>query len=290
MVAGLVEQLQTDALDHTVPVSTLLRKVKVCAAKLGLDDALSWVEQELNGYTCLSEDLPEYRQGYGTTMCQDVYARWFPFAMENSDWNDKIAAIEFREPVSNYEDMLKTDGRTFDLPLDNQLVGILNQSFGTSIVAMRNKVSRGHIHGIVERVRTLVLDWSLELARREITGEGMSFSTNEKARASDAHISIGTFTGSFNTGSASGDGSAISQSTVSGQNFQCIAELVESVSANVSDTEARAAILLAANEISGAQDKRKMLAGYERLISAAANHMTVVAPFLPAIAAAIAGS
>ena len=35
-MASLIEQIQRDALDRTVPVSTLLRRVKLAAAKLGL--------------------------------------------------------------------------------------------------------------------------------------------------------------------------------------------------------------------------------------------------------------
>lgn len=159
-MAGLVDQLQSDALDHTVPVSTLLRKVKVCAAKLGLDDALSWVEEELSGYTGPASELPDYRQSIGTTMAQDQYARWVPFGIAESNFADSVAEVHFREPVSSYEAMLATESSTFDLPIDNELVRLLNQTFNVNMVAMRNKVSRGHLVRIVEEVRTLVLDWA----------------------------------------------------------------------------------------------------------------------------------
>jgi len=114
-MTGLVEQLQTDAFDHTVPVSTLLRKVKLCAVKLALQDALAWVDSELNGYTCSGDEMPAYRIGYGITMAQDRFARWVPFTLDNTDLADKIATVYLREPVHNYEDMLRTDGTTFDL-------------------------------------------------------------------------------------------------------------------------------------------------------------------------------
>lgn len=288
-MTGLVEQLQSDALDHTVPVSTLLRKVKVCAAKLGLDDALAWVTQELNGYTCPSNEMPDYRQGFGSTMCQDQYGRWVPFVLDRADWADTIASIDFREPVSNYEDMLRTDGTTFDLPLDNELLVLVNNLTPSPIIGLRNKIARGHIHRIVERVRTMVLDWALELARRGITGDGMSFSASERARANEAHISIGTFTGSFNTGDATGDGASISQITTFAPDNSVFQELTAAIRNEIRDEIERDALLEAASQMSKAKDKSNYLARYERFLAVAANHMTVVAPFLPALASMAAG-
>jgi hypothetical protein len=54
----IVEQIQRDALDTTIPVSTLLRRVKLAAAKLGIPSVESWVDAELNGYTA---SVPDYR-------------------------------------------------------------------------------------------------------------------------------------------------------------------------------------------------------------------------------------
>jgi AbiTii-like protein len=42
-VATIVEQIQHDALDPKIPVSSLLRRVKFAAAKLGLGSVESWV-------------------------------------------------------------------------------------------------------------------------------------------------------------------------------------------------------------------------------------------------------
>jgi hypothetical protein len=49
-MTSLIEQIQRAALDPNIPVSTLLRQVKLAAAKLQLGETEDWVEKELNGY------------------------------------------------------------------------------------------------------------------------------------------------------------------------------------------------------------------------------------------------
>jgi AbiTii len=283
-VPGLIEQLQSDALDHDVPVSTLLGKVKVCAARLALADALAWVDAELNGYDCDGDDLPAYRRSQGITKAQDRYGRWVPMQFDDSNMARKISTIYFVEPVSSYEELLRSDSNTFAVRVDEGLVNALGSAFGVDIVAMQNIFSRSAIASIIQRVRNLVLDWSLELARAGITGDGMSFSANERKRADSAHISIGTFTGSFNTGDAAGAGATICQSySATANDIPAIIDLIAAVRANVTEASERDAIVDAATQIAEARDKPTMLKGYERLLSAAANHMTIITPFLPAI-------
>lgn len=44
IMSSLVQELQQDALDNKVPVSTLLRKALVVASKLGISDADDWMK------------------------------------------------------------------------------------------------------------------------------------------------------------------------------------------------------------------------------------------------------
>jgi hypothetical protein len=64
---SMIEQIQRDAVDDRVPVSTLLRKMKLAAAKLGLGTIEDWVQSELNGY---DGPVPEYRMVRGQPMSQ----------------------------------------------------------------------------------------------------------------------------------------------------------------------------------------------------------------------------
>ena len=50
MASGLIEEIQREALDASVSVGGLLRKVKLAAAKLRLAKVEQWVDSELKGY------------------------------------------------------------------------------------------------------------------------------------------------------------------------------------------------------------------------------------------------
>jgi len=47
---SLLREIQEAAIDSRVELTTLLRKCKVLAARLGNVEFKEWVEQELNGY------------------------------------------------------------------------------------------------------------------------------------------------------------------------------------------------------------------------------------------------
>jgi hypothetical protein len=56
-------------------------------------------------------------------------------------------------------------------------------------------LGKSTIRGILDAVRNEVLRWSLELERRGVLGEGMTFSPEEKTRAAAVSYHIGTFSG-----------------------------------------------------------------------------------------------
>lgn len=70
-MVSLVEQIQADALDRTVPVTDLLRKAKVVAIKLDLPDLLAWSEAELTAIKTkkfLSRNIGKLRAVLGHIM------------------------------------------------------------------------------------------------------------------------------------------------------------------------------------------------------------------------------
>ena len=89
-------------------------------------------------------------------------------------------------------------------------------------------VSATSVTGILDAVRNTVLDWSLELEKRGITGEGMSFSEEDKHKAHQHSViynisNIGTFAG--NMGNASGQ-SSISYAAGSGVDLKGLADVI----------------------------------------------------------------
>ncbi len=59
-MASLVQELQRLASSSTSALPELLRKAKLVAFKLGLDDFQKWIDFELEGYKDI-KDIPLYR-------------------------------------------------------------------------------------------------------------------------------------------------------------------------------------------------------------------------------------
>lgn len=63
-----------------------------------------------------------------------------------------------------------------------------------------------------------------------------------------------------------------------------LSSLREAINTHVADDGERSALLAAVTEMEGAEDKTKLGIAYQKLIASAADHMTVLTPFLPALA------
>ncbi len=82
---GIVLELQREALDRSIRVSDLLRKVLLVAKKLKIADLESWILHELNGYSD-SSTVPEYRWMTGEIKTFNPYnGMWIPIMFHESD-------------------------------------------------------------------------------------------------------------------------------------------------------------------------------------------------------------
>lgn len=228
-MAGLVEDIQREAVDQSVPVATLLRKVKLAAAKLGLGKIEDWVEHELNGYSS-GYDLPKYRRLQGRPVAFNPYQGWVPIIMGTREQNEALARSDAYMPLSALEDVIRrTDkGSYIEMPYDAETVRALNAGLDAELGRMANHLSVTQIQGVVDAVRDQILDWAIGLERAGIAGEGLSFNDVEKTRAKEASVtfninSIGTFAGNMGTGNTSGD------ITVSASTSTQILEIVRKV-------------------------------------------------------------
>ncbi len=285
-MSGLVEQLQADALDKAVALSTLLRKAKVTAMKLKLPEAVGWMDAELNGY---EKRPPEYRVITGELKWWNPYRGWMPVGFENSKTAEHFQTWAVHESVGSLEATLGATGETFHLPMPPEVTTVLTKSLGVRVTSAICEAPRGAVAGILDRVRGLVLDWALELESAGITGEGLSFSPREQEAAKSASISIGTFHGNFNSGELSGAGARLHQggtdnSTNITAEQSVFGEIETAVRAQVTKAEQRDQIIFELQQLRDAENGTTKLAAYQRLIAAGANHMTVLAPFLPALA------
>lgn len=203
--ATLIEELQMAACDKTTPISDLLRKALLVASRLEVPAIPDWIKKELSGYTA-EDEIPPYRQIPGTVKARNPFHGWIPAQFPSDDLQVAVSRRPLLEPLSSIEAIASGEQPRLIFSAEQQLV--LQEMFGAQMefACFLSKVS---LVAAVDEVRTRILEWSMELDKAGIRGQGLSFSREEKARAHD--ISINTGGGSLSIGvvGAVGDGAAI---------------------------------------------------------------------------------
>jgi hypothetical protein len=227
---SIVEELQRGAMDRNTPVSDLLRMAKVISVKLNLPDLAQWVDYELNGYG--TTEVPTYRILKGQLKGKNPFHGWQPVLFHDENVENHFTNHPIGQPVAQMEHMLSrvVGGSGAMIPLSGQAAAFVMEVTRVSL-PFAIIFSSSQAWGIVDAVRTSLLDWSLKLEKAGIRGEGVSFSNEEQERAhgdgSTYHIgSIGNFTG--NLGANSGTVNATFQQGSARE----VLKLVEKIKAN----------------------------------------------------------
>jgi hypothetical protein len=203
---SVVIELQRLASDSTANTSDVLRKALLVATKLKVVDFKTWVEAELRGYVDPKVKLPAYRVIYADIRALNPYRGLIPVQMTDSATERYYARAEVRNALPELEDMVKLPkGQLVQkLPPEHYATGIHAHAITFDLYRV---IARNHVIGIVESVRTMILEWALKLEGEGILGEEMTFSESDKEKAARSQrIHIGNFQGVL------GD--------VSAQNFQ----------------------------------------------------------------------
>lgn len=292
-MAGLVEELQREALDPKIPVSALLRKVKLVAVKLQLSEAVDWADAELNGYDGAT---PAYRVVSGQIKSLHPYHGW-----RTMGGDPKMLEILSSRPVadsiSSLEALVDTsargDGGALSISLPRELINSINQANGVVYHDIAVHVGDNAFVAIIDRVRNIVFDWALDLERAGITGEGISFTMAEKEKATAANITIGEVYGNVHAGDFIGgqqrnySGSTDNSTNVTGSSdvFQ---QAGEAIKAGIEDQQAQSKLLSLLEEMKKTKDTPAFVKAYQNFIQVAGDHMKVIGPFVGPLTALLA--
>lgn len=115
---SFILQIQEDCLDSNVPVVQILRKAKVVATKLELEDFLRWLNDELDGYTCDTEGLPAYRVLTGEPKAYNPYHGWQTILFKNPNHAMVISTAPINQSMGPMEEIIldPQKGRVFIFP------------------------------------------------------------------------------------------------------------------------------------------------------------------------------
>ncbi len=199
-MAGIILELQKEALDKRTQISDLLRKALLVAKKLKVQEIESWIMCELNGYSDNNE-IPEYRHLSGEMKAHNPYnGHWMPimFPEKMSHLHQNLIKRACGQSVAEVEaiiDECQEEGGELILqyPPKTQAQLIKAASLPSPPVLF---VSSARLPSILDTVRTRILEWALQLEEQGIIGENLSFSAAEKEAASNVTIHIGTMNNS----------------------------------------------------------------------------------------------
>jgi hypothetical protein len=184
-MSSLVISLQEEALSPDVPVTRLLAKAKVIAAKLGLTATTEWIAAELGGYGDAAQ-VPDYRMIYGGFVARNPLYGWQTIQISNAELAETFEKRPAKIPVSQMEALLSSaEGGKQDVMISisaglaNQLRESLRIPYEIMYSANSSQLAR-----ILDAVRQRVLDWALKLESDGILGDGLLFSQEEKKRVS----------------------------------------------------------------------------------------------------------
>jgi hypothetical protein len=120
-------------------------------------------------------------------------------------------------PIKEIEEMANGKEEALFLTIPPNLVGVLLE-LGADTPEVFHVSPRIAVSGVVDAVRTRVLDWALALEQNGIYGEGMSFSSHEQREAEGITIH---FNGTTNFAGVMGKSQGIGASGVE-QQQECI--------------------------------------------------------------------
>lgn len=179
-IKGIVLQLQEDCLKPDLAISPLLRKAKVIASKLNVSTFEAWIDSELGGYKGRLIDLPSHRVGLGQPKFFNPYHGWLDVIVGDDELSNMISTARLPQPVAELEDLIKPEkGTHVILGYPPMIIDLLNKANSMNFNYGLH-VSKSFIHGSLDHARNTTLEWTLQLEKKGVIGEGFSFSQEEK--------------------------------------------------------------------------------------------------------------
>jgi len=200
-------EIRDDIVDESKSLTSILRKAKILAYRLGNNDFKNWIEWELTGYPD-ETFLPDYRL-FETDVRVNGYQGWNRF--ENmrvqlpESLKDTVTQVTWRHGIPQIESIHEKNKTQPYLaqPWPTDLVILLNKMFPQyTFSAVNNFVAYPAVTNILVTVRDKLLSFVLELERlypdTEMVDEpNTSTRQQEVAQLVHTHITVNHSGGNF---------------------------------------------------------------------------------------------
>jgi len=223
---ALVPELVDMASTPAVSTADLLRRALVVARRLAVPELVGWINFELNGY---AGEVPDYRVISGHLFAEHPYRGAVPFMVppEIADVLTKMKLYESIPELIQFAQSGQMLRRYFPADGEQLLMRMMEEGSGYSTRPFL-KFSCMQLTGVIERVRSRILDWALDLEGRGIIGEGMSFTQQEKQAVQEQHFHFDNVSGSQIQISSNGS-TQTQANTTTGTDLDALRGLIEAL-------------------------------------------------------------
>ena len=205
-MGSLILELQQLLFDPTSDIQDLLRRAYAIAYKLGIVESHKWIQLELDGYTGVpTSEIPEYRVLQGKLQGENPIRGWIPFQLNNDEVENKLCTRILTSSISELISLFsqKEEGN-IGFYLSDEMSNKLCSMADTPITfRCAVHLSKHQVKAVIDRVRSRLLEWTLELEKQGILGEGLLFSKEETAAAKQLSQPINYYYGNVIQGDIS---------------------------------------------------------------------------------------
>lgn len=221
---ALVPELVNMASDPAITTTDLLRRSLVVAHRLSVPEIADWITFELEGYG--ASEIPVYRRLKGRPQVFNPYHGYQPLIFPTAEQVEMISTANVRQSIPEIEHLCQSKSGIkmhFPIALEHWLRENMSIPLDPSL-----HLSSVQLHGIVEKVRSQILKWALDLERKGVLGDGMSFTQQEKQIVQAQHYHFSNVSESqIQIGS---NGSNQTQRSTTGIDLQDLKNLVQALS------------------------------------------------------------
>lgn len=163
---SLLREIYNDAANPQVDVTTVLRKCKILAARLGSEEFARWNDWELGGYP-EGQPVPDYRKLGANAYGHFVNPAWqinraaiSRFTMP--EWaRERVDSRDFREGIAKAESFAR-DGAIIEWP---ELGVMVQGKMYPGMTCMRAwlEISPSEIQQLISAVRNRIIDFALKI-------------------------------------------------------------------------------------------------------------------------------
>lgn len=186
---SIIREIQSELISDKVSVSNILRKARLTARKLDLNEFEKWIINESDGYKdTTANNLPDYRKIGCVPRFFNPYRGWCPIIIEDKRLYELCHTSYLFQSIAELESLLVSEGSlTYAYPPD--LAKVLRDGMDMQF-DIRAFVSQSSLAQPINAVKNVILDWAVDLEKAGISGNGLGFTNEDKKEAQNVTQNI----------------------------------------------------------------------------------------------------